>query len=183
MVGAHSKRPEVIGAMKTATAEATINALRSVFARYGLPAQIVSVNGPPFQSVEYGDFLQQNGIQRTLVSPYHPSCNELAERFVQTFKYFPGLTTADPGSSLPQRITRFPVSYRSTPHANTGLSPAKLFLGRELLTRLSLTRPDIVGRLACQLGKLKSYHDKDVNFQDIYAGDTVLARDHFSSRK
>ena len=41
----------------------------------------------PFQSAEYEEFLRQNGIQRILVSPYHPSSNGLAERFVQTFKY------------------------------------------------------------------------------------------------
>lgn len=86
--------------MKTTTVGATVgatcNALRSVFARYGLPAQIVSDNGPPFQSVEYSEFLQQNGIQRILVSSYHPSSNGLAERFVQTFKYALESSVADP---------------------------------------------------------------------------------------
>ena len=79
MVDAHSKWPEVIGSMKTTTAEATTNAIRSIFARYGLPNQIVSDNGPAFQSSEYQEFLQQNGIQQI--------SNGLAERFVQTFKY------------------------------------------------------------------------------------------------
>ena len=81
VVDAHSTWPEVFSPMKTTTAGATCNVLRSVFARYSLLAQIVSNNGPPFQSVEYGKFLQQNGIQRILVSPYHSSSNGLAERF------------------------------------------------------------------------------------------------------
>lgn len=38
MVDAHSKWPEVIDTMKTTTAKATANAMRNVFARYGLPA-------------------------------------------------------------------------------------------------------------------------------------------------
>ena len=84
VVDAHSKWPEVIGPMNTTTAEATTNAMRSIFARYGLPNQVVSDNGPLFHSAEYKEFLQQNGIQRILVSPYHPSSNSLAERFVQT---------------------------------------------------------------------------------------------------
>ena len=87
IVDAHSKWPEMIGPMKTTTAEATANAMRNVFARYGLPQQIVSDNGPPFQSAEYEEFLRQNGIQKILVSPCHPSSNGLAERFVQTFKH------------------------------------------------------------------------------------------------
>ena len=37
MVDAHSKWPEVIVPMKTTTADSTINAMRNIFARYGLP--------------------------------------------------------------------------------------------------------------------------------------------------
>ena len=48
MVDAQSKWPEVIGPMPTTNAEATTNALRVVFARNGLPSQVVSDNGPPF---------------------------------------------------------------------------------------------------------------------------------------
>ena len=39
MVDAHSKWPEVIGPMKTTTADSTINAMRNIFARYGLQTQ------------------------------------------------------------------------------------------------------------------------------------------------
>lgn len=62
MVDAYSKWPEVIGAMKTTTAKATANAMRNVFARYGLPAQIVSDDDPPFQSTEYEEFLEKNCV-------------------------------------------------------------------------------------------------------------------------
>jgi len=114
--------------MKTTTAESTANALRSIFARYGLPTQVVSDNGPPFSSAEYGEFLQQNGVQRVLVSPYHPSSNGLAERFVQTFKHALDSSASDPARSIQQRIQNFLLSYHSTPHATTGTSPSKLFL-------------------------------------------------------
>ena len=109
--------------MKTTTADSTINAMRNIFARYGLPTQVVSDNGPPFQSAEYEEFLRQNGIQRILVSPYHPSSNGLGERFVQTFKYAMESAADDPSSSIQRRIQNFLLSYRSTPHATTGSSP------------------------------------------------------------
>ena len=134
MVDAHSKWPEVIGPTKTKTADSTINAMRNVFARYGLPTQVVSDNGPPFQSAEYEEFLRQIGIQRIFVSPYHPSSNGLAERFVQTFKYAMESSADDPASSIQRRIQNFLLSYRSTPHATTGSSSGKLFLQRELRT-------------------------------------------------
>ena len=148
MVDAHSKWPEVIGPMKTTTADSTINATRNIFARYGLPTQVVRDNGPPFKSAEHEEFLRQNGIQRILVSPYHPSSNGLAERFVQTFKFAMESSADDPASSIQRRIQNFLISYRNTPHATTGSSPAKLFLQRELRTRLSLVTPDIGSRVA-----------------------------------
>ena len=164
MVDSHSKWPEVIGPMKTTTADSTINAIRNIFARYGLPTQVVSDNGPPFQSAEYEEFLLQNGIQRILVSPYHPSSNGLAERFVQTFKYAMESSADDPASSIQRRIQNFLLSYRSTLHATTGSSLAKLFLLRELRTRLSLVTPDIGPRVASQQDKMKGNHDKFANF-------------------
>ena len=59
MVDAHSKWPEVIGPMKATIADSTINATHNIFARYGLPAQVVRDNGPPFRSAEYEEFLQK----------------------------------------------------------------------------------------------------------------------------
>ena len=136
---AHLKWPEVIGHMKTTTAEATANALRNIFARHDLPKKIVSDNGPPFQSAEYEKFLRQNGIQKILVSLYYPSSNVLAEPFLQTFKQSLESSASDPAWTLQQKIQNFLLlSYRRTQLATTWSSPAKLSLQRELRTRLSL---------------------------------------------
>lgn len=52
MVDAHSKWPEV-AVMKTTSSEKTIEELRSVFSRFGLPQQLVSDNGPQLVSEEF----------------------------------------------------------------------------------------------------------------------------------
>jgi len=57
------------GPMRSTDAAATISVLSNLFTRYGFPEQVVSDNGSPLQSKEYGDFLKLNGIQRVLVSP------------------------------------------------------------------------------------------------------------------
>jgi len=173
----------VIGPMKTTTAEATANAMRNIFARYGLPKEVVSDNSPPFQSAEYGEFLRQNGIQKILVSPCHPSSNGLAERFVQTFKHSLESSASDPACTLQQRIQNFLLSYRSTQHATTGSSPAKLFLQRELHTHLSLVRPDLATHVSLQQEKMKMHHDKHAKFRGIAIGNTVLVHGHLSEQK
>ena len=111
MVDAHSKWPEVIGPTKRKTADSTINVMRNIFAGYGLPTQVVSDNGPPFQSAEYEVFLWQNGIQRILVSPYHPPSNELAERFMQTFSYAVGSSADNPARCMQRRIQKYTTRY------------------------------------------------------------------------
>ena len=156
MVDAHSKWPEVNGPIKTATAEATANAVRNVFARYGLPKQIVSDNGLPFQSAEYEEFLRQNDIQEILVYPYHLSSNGLAEWFVQSLKHSLESSASDPVCTLQQRVQNVLLSYRGTQHATTGSfsALAKLFLQRHLRARLSLVRP--TSPLMFPVGKKRS---------------------------
>ena len=63
LVDASSKWPKVAGPLRSTDAAATISVLSNLFTRYGFPEQVVSDNGPRFQSKEYGDFLKLNGIQ------------------------------------------------------------------------------------------------------------------------
>ena len=81
VVDAHSKWPEVI-VMDSTTSEKTVDVLRELFSRYGVPTQIVSDNGPQFVSQEFEHFLKMNGVKHIKSAPYHPSANGLAERFV-----------------------------------------------------------------------------------------------------
>ena len=136
----------------------------------------MSDNGPPFQSVEYEDFLKQNGIQRVLVSPYHPASNGQAERSLQTFKNY--LKTSSSQSCLLQRIQSFLLSYRGTPHSTTGCSPAKLFLQRELRTRLSLVKPDTATVVSSSQSRMKSYHDQHAKIREFHSGQPILARNY-----
>ena len=72
--------------MRRTTAEATVEVLRALFSRCGLPLELVSDNAPQFVAGEFQTFLKINCIKHTLGPPYHPSSNDLAERHVQTFK-------------------------------------------------------------------------------------------------
>ena len=85
IVDSHSKWPEVFE-MSTTTTTKTITKLRDLFARFGIPEQVVSDNGPQFTSEKFTSFMKSNGIKHTHCAPYHPSSNGAVERFNQTFK-------------------------------------------------------------------------------------------------
>ena len=77
VVDAHSKWPEVIPMSSTTTSK-TIEVLRDLFARFGIPEQIVSDNGPQFVSEEFQAFIKSNGIRHITSAPYHPATNAWA---------------------------------------------------------------------------------------------------------
>ena len=84
--------------MSSTTAERTITELRKLFFTHGLPAQVVTDNGPQFTSQEFEVFLKANGIQHYRSAPYHPATNGEAERYVQTFKQAMRAAENDPGT-------------------------------------------------------------------------------------
>lgn len=175
VVDAYSKWPEIFS-MKSTTTEATINVLRTLFSRYGIVSQLVSDNGPQFRSEEFAYFLRMNGVKHVKVSPYHPASNGAAERMVQSFKRGLSVSKNDT-QGLQTRLDRFLLSYRSTTHATTGCTPAKLFMGRELRTRLSLIRPDLKTKVMNKQSDQKHYHDKSTKYREFYTGDQVLVKD------
>ena len=85
VVDAYSKWLEVTP-MGSMTSLKTIEVLRSLFVRYGIPEEVVSDNGPQLASEEFSQFLKQNGVNFTRVPPYHPASNGAAELCAQTAK-------------------------------------------------------------------------------------------------
>ena len=101
---AFSKWPEIIE-MTLTTAANTIRVLREIFARFGLPEQLVSDNGPQFVSSEFSEFCKLNGIKHYRVAPYHPALNGLADCMLQSFKQSMRKSNNDP-----TQISQFSVN-------------------------------------------------------------------------
>ena len=174
-VDAHSKWPEVVVMANTSSSN-TINALRRMFASYGIPERIVSDNGPQFTSTEFADFLHGNGVKHTRSAPYHPASNGAVERLVQTFKNAMWASRGD-ARSLQHRLDSFLFSYRTSPHATTGQAPCSLFLGRSLRTRFDLLKPDVEGRVLNKQSSQVSQHDQHSKARTLVVGQKVMARD------
>ncbi|XP_051778519.1 uncharacterized protein K02A2.6-like [Erpetoichthys calabaricus] len=84
VVDACSKWPEVF--TMSSTTSHTIEVLSDLFARTGVPQQLVSDNGPQFTATDFQVFLRRSGIWHITPAPWHPATNGLAERFVQSLK-------------------------------------------------------------------------------------------------
>ena len=139
LVDASTKWPEIF-TMNSTTSTATIALLRSTFARFGIPREIVTDNGPQFASAEFEAYLSKQGIVHRMGAPYHPETNGLAERMVQTVKQALKKMENQSGE-MSAKIQRFLYSYRNAEHSAIGKSPAKMLLGRELRSKLDLLRP------------------------------------------
>ena len=104
-----SRFPEVIQ-LSTTTSSSVIQTMKAIFARHGIPEQVVMDNGPQYASREMKEFTSSYRL-----------------RIVQTVKRL--LQDADdPFMAL--------LNYRSTPFPWCGLSPSELLYGRHLRTTL-----------------------------------------------
>jgi hypothetical protein len=166
--------------MRSTTTESTIKVLRHLFSSYGVPQQLASDNGPQFTSQCFAEFMKQNGIKHIKCSPYHPSSNGLAERFVQTFKQ---AMKAEKSDQMPvdRKMAEFLLGYRSTPHATTNQSPSSLFLKREIRTRLDLLKPCCSDHVLKQQSQQVKQHDRHAKLRELKIGQSVWARDFRTS--
>ena len=92
--------------LSSTTSSSVITKLKSIFARFGIPAEVTSNNGPQFNSQDMKEFSEIYGFRHTTTHPLYPQANGLAERTVKTVK---GLLEYcnDPYRAL--------LSYRATP--------------------------------------------------------------------
>ncbi|KAI4899548.1 hypothetical protein NFI96_026864 [Prochilodus magdalenae] len=172
-VDAHSKWPEVC-LMDSTTASKTIQVLRSMFSRYGLPEVLVSDNGPQFVSDEFARFLKANGVKHMDSAPFHPATNGLAESFVQTFKH--SLKSSRGSTPLQERLDAFLLHYRNSPHATTKETPTMLFFCLRLCTRLDLLKPSLAAVVSQAQETQCSYRAKLSKQRKFEVGDSVLVR-------
>ncbi|UYV74104.1 hypothetical protein LAZ67_11002126, partial [Cordylochernes scorpioides] len=116
-----------------------INFMRNCIARYGFPQVVVSDNGPPFFSSDFGDFLSKNGISHVTSPPYHPKSNGQEEVSVREVKkLLKKQLYENEQVELDLVLSRALFFIRTNVNIRKGTSPAELFLGRKIRSRLSV---------------------------------------------
>ena len=131
-----SRWPEAIP-LKAITARAVATGMVEIFARTGIPLQLLSDQGSQFLSSLVGHLCKDLGIDQVRTAPYHPETNGVVERMHGTLK--PMLRKA---SQLGlDWVTQLPFALfalRSAPNRDSSFSPYQLVYGHRVRTPLDI---------------------------------------------
>ena len=120
-----SRYVEVAKLSRTTSPDIVVH-LKSVFARHGIPDQLLSDNGPQFSASSLAKFAEEYGFTHITTSPRYPQANGQVKRAFQTVKSMLKKAT-DPYQAV--------MAYRATP-LESELSPAELLIGRKICSRV-----------------------------------------------
>ncbi|GBM17591.1 Uncharacterized protein K02A2.6 [Araneus ventricosus] len=112
-------------------ATVVIPAIKSIFARHGIPLELISDGGPPFNSRDFDCFAKSWKFKHVKVSAKYPKSNGQVEKIIQIVKQIFRKTLAD--SKDPYLAL---LLYRATPVLGSIYSPADLLMNRKLSTVL-----------------------------------------------
>ncbi|XP_046862892.1 uncharacterized protein LOC124456513 [Xenia sp. Carnegie-2017] len=79
--------------------------------------------------------------------------------------------------STGEKLARFLLGYRTTPHTATGCTPAEILMGRRLRTRLDILHPSLANKM-----DKKSHQLPKLTKRKLEIGDPVMVKDYRARR-
>lgn len=181
----------VINSLQTETVS---RQLKKIFMEFGLPCSLKTDNGPPMNGNAFTDFLQSFGIKHKKITPRWPQANGLVERFMKTIGKVIKASIVE-NLNWEDTIDEFLLSYRTTPHSTTKVSPATLlFKGTfkawlpELVDSLEESDEEVdeIARQNDKHNKEKMARNADIknNAEDhkLRVDDTVLVKQEVTNK-
>lgn len=155
-----------------------INVLRPIFARFGIPSQVIADN-VPFASAEFKRFATAWNFQVVTSSPHYPRSNGLAEKGVGIAKSLLKKCLEDHGD-----IQMFLLNYRNSPVAGLPYSPSQLLQSRLLNSKLlfggtNTLKPNVIHdpRITEKAGQVEMYNRNARIAEEKYnVGQSVFVR-------
>ena len=130
--------------LKRVDAHTTCEALLEVFARFGVPKEVLSDNGSNFIATVTETLMKKLKCYHIKASPFHPQTNGMLERSHQVLKKTLdklGCTKKNWDDYLAPTL----MALRTAPHAALGVTPFELMFGREARTPIDALREEMEG--------------------------------------
>ncbi|XP_045450007.1 uncharacterized protein K02A2.6-like [Melitaea cinxia] len=153
LVDAYSKYVE-IQPLNNLYATSTIDSIKEILARHGIPDIVYTDAGTQFTSFEFKTFSKEWNFKHKVISPKHHQGNGLAERYIQTVKKLLKKLIYDK-----KDIYLGLLMYRNTPVNTDGKSPSELLFKRNIKT--------ILPRLDLNQDRKDKYRQELLNKQEI----------------
>ena len=113
----------IVEIVYSTSARVVIPVLDKIFSIFGIPDELKTDNGPPFQGSEFANFAKHMGFKHRKVTPLWPRANGECERFMRNLgKVVQGARTEN--KPWKQELHKFLRNYLATPHSTIGKSPA-----------------------------------------------------------
>ena len=133
-------------------------------------------NGTQFTSVEFKEFMKNNGIRHVLTAPYHPASNHgLAERALQSFK--DSIRKFPTSGTLKKRVISISLLLDASLHY--GNLPSTVVSWR---SKFNLIKPDLSNTVLQKQEAQKRLYDCHAKEHQFGVGDTVWVKDFPSGR-
>ena len=126
-----TRYPEAVP-MKSVDAESVAEEMVKMFARVGLPEEILTDQGSNFTCQLLAEMYRLLHVHSTRTSPYHPQTDGVVERFNRTLKSMLRKVAIQEGKDWDKMIPYVLFAYREVPQSSTGFSPFELLYGREV---------------------------------------------------
>ena len=110
----------------------------NVFTKFGAPLRLLSDQRLEFESGLFQELCQFMQIDKLRTSPYQPACNGMLERFHRCLNSMLAKVVSQNQKDWPSDLQTVVAAYRATTNGATGLSPNRVFLGREVRLPLDL---------------------------------------------
>ncbi|XP_067393195.1 SCAN domain-containing protein 3-like, partial [Emydura macquarii macquarii] len=120
-----TRYPEAVP-LRNTTSKAIATELVKIFARVGLPKEILTDQGTPFMSKLMKDLCTLLRVRALRTSVYHPQTDGLVERFNRTLKAMIKKVVSRDGKDWDTLLPYLMFAIREVPQASTGFSPFEL---------------------------------------------------------
>jgi len=173
--------------LKDKTGKSVKKGLLDWFKTFGVPNEISTDSGPPFESAEYNEFLKTWDITKRVSSAYYPQSNGRAEVAVKTMKRIL-LGNVDPrtGEVDNTAATRAILAHRNTPTQQSKLSPSEMVFGHKMRDHLPNKNRKLLKRWSdarlCRERRSAVPANRTRVHQDLAVGDHVSVQNQHGNK-